>query len=113
EAIRRRRLDLHLLNRLIQLLSLSMSHARNIRAVGHARFFTDLTRLSEAHAAEILLEKRPELRRLRALKHLKQGAEFNALGVRLDFLGFLGKFLDRPGKLNRLVAGRDVRDRSV
>jgi hypothetical protein len=55
----------------------------------------------------------PHLGGLGALEHLDERAQFDALGVGLDLPRVLRQVVDRAGKLDRLVARRDVGDPGV
>ena len=116
QAIRWRRHDRCFLNRLVEAFGFGVPQLTH-PCSGCNRFVRELVsnigqfaRLALSDATELILKKATEAFGLGALKHLNQCAQFDALGVRLDFLRFIRKFVDSTREDDRLVCRTDPGD---
>ena len=91
-ARQRWRLDLGVLDRVLELLDGLVVEAAWVAVRTDACFVTDLARDAETDAGKVLLQERADGAALTLLDHLEQDAEFDAVRMRLDLLDFLGQF---------------------
>ena len=92
QTIHRRRGELGFLKFFIELLGLFRRQVTAFGPLVDPDFFAEFVSLRRDDPAELLLKKviyrSGFIDRLVVLQHLQQNAQFNPLGVRLDFLGF-------------------------
>ena len=96
DAVGRRRRDLRLLDRLVEGVGLTAAEPAGRRPRRKLRAVADPLRRAVRHPRERLREELREGQLGLLLEHGHQPAELDAVGMRLDLLGFGGQLVARP-----------------